>query len=147
MHHCIAFLPVCLFSFLAIKRNCSCHLIYLNKIIRLVDLIPERNSDINGPYPFRQKNLKSLCLGFKGLQGGIPDILSFYLRAVEHLVRPTICCLGMIVSLGIVDFLPVCSVCGHFQDHSIVRGSAVRNAVAGILVDLGIHHNQRLQVL
>jgi hypothetical protein len=48
--------------------------------------------------------------------------------------------LGMIMFLRPIDFFSS-RLCGHFQDHSVMGGSAVRNAMAGSMTDLGIHHN------
>jgi hypothetical protein len=115
-------------------------------MIRLPDLIPEGNGDVNSPHSFRQKDLKTFIFGFKGLQGCIPDILCFYLGTVEHLVASAIRCLWMIVSFRVVDFLPLTCFGSHFQDHSVMGRSAVRNTVTGILVDSGIHYDHGLVV-
>jgi hypothetical protein len=118
----------------------------LDEMIRFPDLIPERNRDVDGTHAFRQKNLKGFSLGFQRLQRGVPDILGLHLRTIEHLVASAVCCLWMIMLFRIVDFLPVNCFCGHFQDHSVMGRSAVRNAMAGIMVNPGVHYNHRLVV-
>ena len=66
----------------AIKRNLSGNPGNFYKIIRFIDLIPERNRHVNGSYTGRQKNLKCLGLCFKRLQCSIPYILSFNLGTI-----------------------------------------------------------------
>jgi hypothetical protein len=110
------------------------------------NLIPERNRYVDGTHAFRQKDFKTFCLGFHRLQRGIPDILRFHLGTIQHLVGSTVSCLGMIVFFHIVDFLAISGICGHFQDHSVMGRSAVRNPMAGILINPGVHYNHRLVV-
>jgi hypothetical protein len=52
----------------------------------------------------------------------------------------------VIVFFHIVDFLAISGICGHFQDHSVMGRSAVRNPMAGILVNPGVHYDHRLVV-
>ena len=132
---------------LAIKRNLSGYLGYLYKICRLVDLITKRNSYINCPYSVRQVNLKGFSLGFKRLQGCISDILCLHLGAIEHFVGPAVCCLSMVVSFCFINFLSIICSCGHIQDHSVVGRSAVRNAMACILVYLGVDNHHWFPIL
>ena len=115
-------------------------------MIRFPDLIPERNRYVDGTHAFRQKNFKAFSPGFQRLQRGIPDILCLHLGTVKHSVGSTVRCLGVIVFFLIVDFLAISGICGHFQDHSVMGRSAVRNPMAGILVNPGVHYDHRLVV-
>ena len=116
-----------------------------NLVPRFVDFIDQCGTYFSRSYTFREVDLKGFIGDLIGLQTGVSNILCLNLRPVLHLVVFAVRGLGMIMFLGAIDFFSI-RLGGHFQDHSVMGRSAVRNAMAGILVNPGIHYDHRLVV-
>ncbi len=103
---------------------------------------PNRHGDLLDP--FGDRDFKGLLLGPEGLDAGIAQQAELFVRSQGHDRTPAVAGLGHVKSRSFEEFLSVPIGSGHFQDHPGAGGSAVRDAVAGLIGDFGFDHGQGL---
>jgi hypothetical protein len=94
--------------------------------------------------PWGDRDFKGLLFGPEGLDAGVTQQAELLVRSQGHNRSPAVAGLGHVKFRSFKEFLSVPIGSGHFQDHPGAGGSAVRDAVAGLIGDFSFDHGQGL---
>ena len=105
---------------------------------------PNRHGDFIGP--FGDRDFKGFLFRPERLEAGIAQQPEFLVRSQSHDRAPAVAGLRHIEFRSFKEFLPIGGGSGHLQDHPGAGRSAVRDPVAGLIVDFGFDHGQGLML-